>query len=87
LEAPGHPSGQVVIMSHDQHRSIVLFVDGLEKVVNGLTGSAIEVPGWVVGKKNSRIGGQGASEGNPLLFTPTEFSRSVLPSVGKTHSV
>ena len=44
-----------------------------QEIEDHLSGPEIQVSGWLVGQQNRRIGDQGTSQRNPLLFAPGQL--------------
>src|SRR6266436_4236822 len=66
------------IMAHDDNGSPLL-IDLIPKnLANIFASLGIERSGWLVGKKDRRISCQRAGNGDPLLFSRTEFVRFLM---------
>ena len=68
-------------MGDQDRRKVTLPSKTGEQIENHLPGTLVQIPGWLVGQQERGIAGEGARDGNALLFPSGEFPGSMVRAV------
>lgn len=85
--APVHAGGEFMIVGGNQRREARLAHQRLQRVEYIMRGLRIEIAGRLVGEQQERRVGDGAGNGDTLLFTAGEFGRTVFTAMPHAHIV
>src|SRR5215470_16920052 len=73
------------VVRRNERCQLVLLVQPGQKREHSVGGGAIKIAGRLIGEQEARLGDQGASQSQPLLFATGQFARAVVTTMFESN--